>query len=210
MWPVAISLIFGLAYWIIEENIITYRFGKHHPKILATFKWMTIVGLIVEHIRIHYDIFYQKLTTILGKCFVLIMYGIGDMIIVFNQNYSIIFFALGHALLIIENAFKIFVLAIEYTVGIIAFALIITTVFAYIFKQQNTTLNNYEYGLYFTYIFILALVITIPVVASGYFGTLLFVISDVLIGFKIKQLSKMTFPLYYASLLCLLYLYIHD
>jgi len=209
MWALAISIIFGAIYWTLEESIIKYRFGMHHTKVLALFKWITVLGLILEHLHIHYDVLYQQLTKIIGKCIVLSMYGIGDIVIVFNQNYSILFFALGHILLITESIVKILVLAIEYIVGIIVISLVATTIFGYIFKQTNNNLTNYEHGLYIIYIFILSLVITTPIVASGYFGTLLFVISDILIGFKIKQLSKLSFPLYYASLLCLLYVYIH-
>ena len=207
MLPLIISLFSGCLYWGLEEKITTHRFGKHHLKILALLKWIAVVGLIIEHLSIHYHIFFERLIYIFHKCMIFTMYAVGDIIIIFNQHYSITFFMCGHILLLIECTLKIIVLTTKYLVGIIAFAVITTACFGYIYKKYNNNIDNCVYGLYITYIFILSLVLVIPVISSGYFGGYFFVISDLLIGFKIKQLSKFTFPLYYTSLLCLLYLY---
>lgn len=211
MWAVFASVMLGTCYWIFEEQIIKYRFGQHHPKVMVILKWATVSGLIIEHLTAHYHAFYERIIHIAHKGLILIMYAIGDMIIVFNQHYSVAFFMCGHILLLVKFSLKIFVLAVEYIVGITAFALLITAIFAYLFKKSNSNISNYTYGLYVSYIFVLALILITPFVASGYFGGWFFVISDILIGFKIKQFSKLTFPLYYTSLLCLLYLYtMHD
>jgi hypothetical protein len=207
MLGLAISILCGFIYWIVEEDIISHRFGEHHPKVLVGLKWITVLGLIIEHLALHYHALYERLISIIHKVGILMFYGFGDMIIVFNQNYSIIFFMCGHALLIMECILRALVLAIEYIVGISAFAIGTTALFGYLFKKYNKDISQYEYGLYIVYIFTLSLVLATPVVAKGYFGGWFFVVSDVLIGFKIKQFSKLTFPLYYTSLLCLLYLY---
>ena len=207
MWGIAVSIIFGFVYWILEENIVTYRFGEHHPKVLATFKWITIIGLIIEHLSIHYHLWYERLMYILHKCSILLFYGIGDMVIVFNQHYSVGFFMCGHILMLIECGLKIIMLAIEYIVGIKAFSVASTGLFAYLFKQHNKDVSDKVFGLYVIYIFVLSLILVTPLVTRGYFGGWFFVISDLLLGFQIKRLSKLTFPLYYTSLLCLLYLY---
>lgn len=207
MLGLIISLISGFVYWIVEENIVTHRFGKHHSNVLAALKWCVISGIAIEHLSIHYHAFYERIISIGHKLSILLFYGFGDMVIVFNQNYSIIFFMCGHVLLISECILRMLVLAIEYTAGIVAFSLIITAIFGYLFKKHNQDMSRFEYQLYIGYIFTLSLIIITPIIAKGYFGGLFFVISDILIGFKIKKLSKLTFPLYYASLLSLIYLY---
>lgn len=207
MLPLIISILAGCVYWVFEEEMLSHKFGPHHSKVLALLKWITVSGLIVEHLSLHYHVFLERLLHISHKCMIFLMYAIGDVIIIFNQNYSVTFFMFGHILLLIECTFKVVILAIEYIVGILAFSLVITSCFAYLYKQNNKDIDNYVYGLYVTYIFILSLILITPVITSGYFGGWFFVISDLLIGFKIKQLSKLTFPLYYTSLLCLLYLY---
>lgn len=209
--PIVISVAFGLVYWAFEERIITYRFGLHHSIIMVLLKWGTVFGLIIEHLSIHYHVFYDKFLRIVHKGMIFVLYAIGDTVIIFNQHYSIAFFMCGHILLLGKCVLKIIVLTVEYIVGVIAFALCVTAIFAYLFKKYNEKIDHYVYGLYITYIFTLSLILITPFVAFGYFGGWFFVISDLLIGFKIKQLSKLTFPLYYASLLSLLYLFtIHD
>ena len=207
MWGVTVSIISGLMYWLLEENIVTYRFGKHHSKTLAVLKWITIVGLIVEHLSLHYHALYERLMHIIHKSFILLFYGIGDIVIVFDQNYSIAFFMCGHILMLIECALKMIVLAVEYTVCITVFSILCTGVSTYLFKQHNKNITDKVLRLYILYIFVLSLILITPLVTQGYIGGWFFVISDLLLGFQIKRLSKLTFPLYYTSLLCLLYLY---
>ena len=65
--------------------------------------------------------------------------------------------------------------------------------------------NGKEFIVYVIYIYSLGLILLLPFLISDYAGTVFFVLSDVLLGFKIKQFKKITFPLYYASLVCIIY-----
>ena len=209
MFALIFSLISGCLYWIIEENIILFkgRITTYRTKILAALKWTTVFGLIIEHLSLHYHALYEKLLHIMYKSLIFLLYAFGDIIIIFNEPCSVIFFMIGHTLLLASYCFKILLLTIEYTVGILLFSIFITTLFGYVYRLYNKQMNNYVYGLYVSYIFVLSLILITPFITSGYLGGIFFVISDVLIGFKIKQFSKLTFPLYYTSLLCLLYLF---
>lgn len=136
---------------------------------------------------------------------ILLMYAVGDFVIQFHQHYSIGFFMGGHAIFLIDYMAHLFFYTFEYIICVIGCCIMITTVFSWLFGKVNKDIGFIVYFIYILYIFSLSLVLVIPLLKNVYLGHLFFILSDVLIGFKVKHLSILTFPLYYTSLLYLLY-----
>lgn len=200
MFALIASIVFGMIYWAIEERILAIRCSK---QTLAFIKSLCVFALIVELIHISYNTLDVNIIHVAHKTTVLLFYAIGDIVIIFHQPYSLAFFGSGHILIV----FNLFLLTMEYTLIIVGFSIIITTVCAWLFKTNNKELDTRTLNIYIGYMFILSLILLAPIIKVGYFGAIFFVISDILIGFNIRQFSKLTFPLYYISLLCFLYLY---
>ncbi len=203
MLPLIICILLGIIYWCIEEKITDYKIST---TVTAAIKWSAVIGLIGEMLRMHYHELYDKLAHIVVSSLIFLMYSIGDIVIQFNQNYSIGFFIGGHVILLYKFVLELMLLSIEYILLILLSIIIVTCISSYAFKKNSENIEPLELMIYVVYIFVLANILITPLLVSGYVGHIFFVVSDVLIGFKIKQLSKLTFPLYYTSLLFLLYL----
>lgn len=204
MFALLVSAILGLVYWSIEEGVVDYRCER---KYLALLKWVCVLGLIFEMFMIHYDEMYKNMIYLIYKTVIFVLYAIGDVIIVFNQNVSICFFMMGHCLLLYVPTFEMMMLAMDGVLLVCVCSLLVTLLFSWIFRRMNPDIEGEMLMFYVSYIFVLSVMLVVPLVVSGYYGGLFFVLSDVLIGLKIRRLSKFTFPLYYISLICLLYMY---
>lgn len=133
----------------------------------------------------------------------LIGYAMGDVVIVWNQSLSLVFFSIGH--LFFLSSYHQHDIYYEYYLPVLA---IITFIILFVLTHKNPKVcsKHYEYVLYWFYIFILNLFLVFPLMA-GYYGTLLFLLSDLSIGFNLRWIKSLEYPLYYFSLLYLRYQY---
>lgn len=202
MLPLVVCVLLGIVYWCIEEKVTDYSVSS---TITATIKWSAVIGLIAEMLRIHYHELYEQFTYIVQNSIIFLLYSIGDIVIQFNEQYSIGFFIGGHIVLLSKFVLQLTMLSVGYIAIVLVSVISVTLISSYAFKKNSEHIEGLEFAVYVIYIFVLANILITPVFVSGYIGHMFFVVSDVLIGFKIKQLSKLTFPLYYTSLLFLIY-----
>jgi len=134
----------------------------------------------------------------------LVMYAIGDVVIIWNQSISLIFFQVGH--LFFLSAYFQQNVYYEYILPIFA---VLTFSIHYFLIYRNPKLCDkpYEYILYWMYIFVLQCFLIVPVL-HGYYGTIPFILSDISIGFQLDIVHLYEYPLYYVSLLYLRWVYI--
>ncbi len=199
------AIIVATIFWFIdnyttfcERNIHEYIDSK---SVLAFIKWSSVALLILISLDFTH---YLKII----KSAVLFSYSIGDVIIIWKETYSILFFMLGHSLLITHAILKdlwehIFIdhIGLWLWVSVSIFIGLISSI---ALKIHRTDIENNEFILYVFYIFTLVLILFIPTLVSKYLGTIFFVMSDIVIGFKISALKKITFPLYFLSLILIL------
>ena len=129
----------------------------------------------------------------------LLMYAIGDVVIMWNQSFSLIFFQVGH-LFFLSTYFQQNV----YYEFLLPFFAVLTFSIHYFLIYRNPKICDkpYEYILYWMYIFVSQCFLIVPVL-HGYFGTIPFLISDLSIGFQLDIVHTFEYPLYYLSLLYL-------
>lgn len=199
------AIVAAFIYWFVD-NHNTYCSEKLHSclkskTLLAIIKWISVCILVILSIDLSH-------TLNVLKSGVLLLYSIGDVIIVWKESYSILFFMSGHILLILHALFKdLWEHIVVNHIGLwlwLSSSIFICSVSSFLLRLHRTDIENKEFLLYILYIFTLALVLILPTLASKYHGTIFFVISDVLIGFKITSFKKLTFPLYFISLLLIL------
>jgi hypothetical protein len=157
--------------------------------IIALIKWVSIILLtkISKNIIIKFTIF---------------LYSLGDVVILYNMNISLIFFTLGH----LHFLWYFYIHDININRNIITISLVGSFLIILLLKKYN---KIYNYNIFFIYTFVLFLYLLIPIYYDNYLGNLLFIISDILIGFKVNfnYLEHIDWPLYYTSLLLLIKYY---
>lgn len=165
----AISLASSCTYWYMD----TY---KQYENIKLFFKVASIIFLMNWN--------YQLYSSIL-TCYVL-----GDIIIYYNQKYSLIFFGFGHLVFMLNFIYDYLFLTILMTPILIASSTFIHC------------LLNYESNVYLIYIILLHYLLMTTLI-HDYYGKILFIISDISIGMKLIEIIE--WPLYYLSILYLQY-----
>jgi hypothetical protein len=133
----------------------------------------------------------------------LLLYATGDMIIIWDQSLSLIFFQLGH-LFFLSTYFQNNIYYQYYLLPFFAGITFIVHYYLVFCHNQNLCKKHYEYLLYWVYIFVSQCFLLVPI-CHGYFGTILFIVSDISIGFELDISAKFEYPLYYLSLLYLRY-----
>jgi len=204
------AFIFGFGYWIISKKWITHH--KINAKQLAAFKWLSVVLLFEwEHcIRIWWQ-GQERASEILMKHIAVFFYSIGDVVIIWDQHISVLFFLAGHVTFLVQciwhdlpHAFlalsaKLLHYLILWILGIVVTVLVFKELYR---KTKELQESPTQQVLYFIYIHVLSLILFVPIY-HGYYGMLLFIVSDLAIGFEIPFLNGISFPLYYASLIYL-------
>lgn len=174
------AYLFSLFYWILS-NANNKLDKPRFLNVTALFKFLSII-LLIDNINIYGAI--------------LICYSLGDLMIFYSESYSLYFFKIGHVLFLWEYIVDIMDYhkdtLFELLLGSVTF-ISFTTLFIY------NKLNKDDVK-YLVYIFTLHMYLLIPLYYL-YFGSLLFVISDVLIGFNVDHVQWTTWPLYYASII---------
>ena len=217
---IIVSIALAMTYWYISTH--KQEHFKFHKIKLASIKWLSVV-LIFEWERaflcLWFDTITEKGTALVLKHGTIFLYSIGDVIIVWNEPISIYFFLSGHILFLIRciwldlpETFMGIIMRVCHYGGFWILALIGTVIaFKQLAKKSENDgkdLKPSEQVTYFLYIHILFLLLFIPIYHS-YYGMMLFVLSDVAIGFEVPLLHSYSFLLYYASLLYLNFLTKH-
>lgn len=208
MFIIAIALILGFIYWFIEnhsEKTKTHFLFKNTQIphwIIGGIKWSSVALLIYTTINIQSTIHIIKTT-------ILILYSIGDFIIIYSDSTSIVFFLAGNLMIVTHFITRMFwdllVTTHLHLLAWLVTSITIASIACIVFNVKRKDLPSTEISIYFVYIFSLGLILTLPLIFFDYIGGLFFVLSDIILGFKILQLRKLTFPLYFASLICILY-----
>jgi len=209
-----VSIALALTYWFISTR--KKEHFKFHKIKLASIKWLSVVLLFEwERTFLHLwmDGIKEKGIAMALKHGTILFYSIGDVIIIWNEPLSIYFFLTGHICFLtrciwldLPEKFVPILIRVGHYGGLWILS-IVGTVIAY--KQlakkseaDGKSFKSSEQITYFLYIHILFLLIFIPIYHS-YFGMLLFVLSDLAIGFDLPLLHSYSFLLYYGSLLYL-------
>lgn len=129
----------------------------------------------------------------------LLFYAAGDFVIIWDQPFSLIFFQIGHLFFLSTyHECNIYYEVFLPTLCILTFIIH----YFLIYRNPKMCAKNYEYVLYWFYIFTLHCFLLVPTF-NGYFGTIPFVLSDLSIGLSLDIVHKLEYPLYYVSLLYL-------
>lgn len=197
-----IAILFAALYWFIDNYSNTYIHDIFHSKTsIAIVKWTSVAILVVLSIDLKH---YLPIL----KSLVLLSYSVGDIVIIWKEAYSIVFFMIGHVLLLIYVCMKelwnhIIVNHIDLWLWMSG-STFVCLVSSIALKLHRKDIENGDFILYVVYIFTLGLILLLPILVSKYIGTIFFVISDVLIGFKVSHLKTITYPLYFISLVLFL------
>ena len=172
------SILLSILYWF--HDIIFrdyYGFDDNKVKyIKAIIKLLSILLLTGEYLPYQFNL-------------ALLFYCIGDFWIVFDEKTSLYFFMLGHIFFIQFFELSMMIVYVRYMIVLI---IISTIIFHKIIGSPT------PFWTYFFYILVLHLYAIIPLF-HGHYAHLLFVLSDLLIGFNINH--RITWPLYYLSIL---------
>jgi hypothetical protein len=153
----------------------------------------------------------------------ILAYSIGDVVIIWDEPKSLSLFGLGHAAFVVSTSSEdlipgfLWMLcnflpgptanctpgrakaeAAMYWIGLshaCATALTLVVLMFWVLR------NGWQgIGAYAVYMYLLAMALFVGL-SYGYYGVVLFVVSDVIIGFRIRKLHALSYPLYYASLI---------
>ncbi len=202
IYGIILSFIYSLINVKDTINILKIKFNieidsnrkviHRYLYIITIIKWLSVILLTIKTTK----------TTNPVIQFTIFLYSLGDAMIIWNQDKSIIFFILGH----LNFLWYIYLQTIQYNtlIYITIISIISTSIILYLLIRLNRITDN-EYQIYFAYIMMLHFYLLMPIIIDGYFGTFLFIISDVIIGFKIKyyNMEYLDWPLYYTSILLL-------
>lgn len=180
-----LSLTCAALYWFFYQYYHVYHtrpIGKYEA---ALVKWLSVV-LLAETLDAPMSMF------------IFWFYSIGDIVILWNQHLAVLFFMIGHLIFLAMH-----IPMHNFFVMLGAFGLSSTFFSAYLY-QNKLTIDLKEMFLYFSYMLILGYLL-VSTIYHEYYGFILFVLSDIGIGFQIKNLYLLEFPLYYTSLLYFTY-----
>ncbi len=192
MYPIVISTILSLTYWQF------YDVRKILPtRVAAAIKWLSVLALAINSQN------YRNIITAM-------LYSIGDIaIVLWSEEVSLPFFGAGHIVFLYANSTKV-ILARD--VVIVLISLITTTGVILFLRRREIYLvykNDQKYLSmlstiikYWLYVYVLHLYLFFPLM-KNYYGTILFIVSDFLIGFKITKVKVFEWPLYWLSVVYL-------
>ena len=165
---ILLSLLSSSTYWYLDHYC-------KYDNLKVFFKMMALLTLLDQENMIYNSI--------------LLSYSIGDVVLNYNEKYSIVFFGMGHLIFVMKMLYA------KLTLGLIVCSPIISAssaLFYKILRKKNIS--------YFYYITILHLLLITSLV-HDYYGQILFILSDLSIGLKIKETEKFEWGLYYLSVL---------
>ncbi len=192
MLPIVISTILSLTYWQL------YDIRKVLPtRAAAAIKWLSVVILAVNSQH------YQSILTAM-------LYSLGDVaIVIWSEEASLPFFGAGHIIFLYMNSTKVI---LTQDIIIVLVSLVTTTcVICFlrrreiylVYKKDQKYLNMLFIIIkYWLYVYVLHLYLFFPLM-KNYYGTILFIVSDFLIGFKITKIKIFEWPLYWLSVVYL-------
>ena len=179
-----LTFLCGFIYWL-GYQFMNIKLNKYTA---GFFKWLSVVG-------------FTWYTGWSMESLILICYSLGDVVIIWHQTSCLGFFLMGHLVFIttmlVEHNFTFVTLSLSIAI----------TVYYGLLKHAssiNETTPRIEKILYFTYIWALGYTL-VASLWHTYIGYILFVVSDLSIGFKFKYLKLAEFPLYWFSLLYMIW-----
>lgn len=212
---IAISVTSGIIYWY-RSNAKDLEESKEKI-IQAVLKFSAVFFLIIVNLSIHK---HNKLSALTA-------YAAGDVAIIIKEEVSLVFFGIGHVFVIVDwlcyqksfvhghwwsqlvelplSTYSVILPArfVMFCV-ICTLNLILTTIFlfAFLLRNESKLSSGLQYGLY---IFLLGLVAILAIISEGRLSFLLFVLSDLIIGFRFKRLAILSYPMYYTCIFLFLW-----
>lgn len=180
-----ISLIFSSVYWTLDHFPFYLILDKSNGIYIIEklfFKYLSIILLF------NYIPFYDF------RIPILLLYSFGDLAIVYNEILTIYLFSCAHLLLLYQfiTLYKFIILLL------ISPILYISTLYFYEIISFHSLHRLLYIGILHT-----LFVITI---LNGYYGAILLILSDISIGINYHYTKLFEWPLYYCSVLYLVYL----
>lgn len=145
-------------------------------------------------------------------------YGIGDAVLIWDEPASLVFFGIGHAAFVVAASGKDLIPGVTQTVCYhlrfdscaepnwqvmhwVGISHVSATMLAGAVLVLWVLRNGWKGVIgYALYMYTLAMALFVGL-CYGHHGVLLFVVSDIIIGFRIDVLHWLSYPLYYTSLI---------
>jgi hypothetical protein len=221
-----IGIALAFIYWI--GSLFLFQTGYKFP--LGISKWFAalfthsnlLAPMLVANASptIIFAVKISRLKT-LFRWITITAYSLGDIVLVWDEPSSLPFFGIGHVAFIIATSASDLIPGIAaavchhvpaicdnnvligdghvmYYIGIAHVCSVsLTAIVSVFWVMRNGYKSILAYGLY---MYTLAMALFVGLCYESY-GVVLFVISDIIIGFRIHRLHLLSYPLYYASLI---------
>jgi hypothetical protein len=219
-----ISGILAFMYWVGSLKTGDYKFP------LGFFKWTAAVlthshpwaplSIVAATPTLFFTVKLSRLKT-LFRWITITSYSLGDIVLLWDEPSSLPFFGIGHVAFVIATSARDLIPSVAVTIchyipticdekiivgeshvmyyigvcHVASVALTLTVCLLWIIRNGYKSIL--AYGLY---MYLLAMALLVGICYESY-GVILFVISDIIIGFRISKLHALSYPLYYASLI---------
>lgn len=173
-----ISLLFSIFYWFYSNLLKTLSGKLNVEDVDNNLKFALLVFKVPATFLLIDWLNFTRIDL------VILLYSIGDGLIIYDERKSLYFFGMGHVIFL-----TFFDMIPVYNIVIA-----LSTVIIYI-------MLDYDSLSHIIYIYILHWYLLNPIYDKNYLGTILLISSDILISKENKITQWLTWPLYYASLL---------